>query len=242
MKTLIVDDNVSDQLIAQAFLEKEGIVVVCVTNGFDALDLLTEEGASFSLLVVDLQMPQISGLELIKRIRRIANFKTTPILVMSARHEVKDVKLAIEYGANDYAVKPLDGLLFAQKVRKLARNIDTNLIEYTFDKESEESHCKIEYASKIVSISEIGLVIETSIPLEMDDTTALHSSILAEVGFVESPLLKVTKIKALGQNMYRIHLGFVGLTEKYARLIRTFCRKRWALEKENKELEDVKTA
>lgn len=232
---LIVDDNPSDQLIAKTFLENEGMIVKVMNNGIDALNFLNEEEVLPHLLIIDLQMPQMPGLELIKRIRRIEKFQKTPVLIMSARQEVKDVKLAIELGASDYSIKPIDGLVFSKKVKKLTENIDDNWAEYKLTAEDENFGCRIQQMAKLLSISETGITITSSTKLDPGETTSFEAEVFEEIGLEMTPVTKVSTCTE-SQGVYTIKLNFVGLPEKQAKLIRQYCRKKWAQGRQNQDL------
>ena len=122
---LVVEDNPSDLMISSAMVESMGLVPITATNGIEALDQLGEY--EFQLFIVDLQMPKMGGIDLIKRIKKIEEVKTVPIIVTSARKESKDVKGAVLAGAQDYLVKPLDKQVFAEKLKKNYRQYGRGL-------------------------------------------------------------------------------------------------------------------
>jgi CheY-like chemotaxis protein len=104
-KILIVEDN-ADSLDMLAFLlEKKGFVVICAENGKEALDLLAVERPM--LIITDISMPVMDGVEMIKRLREIPELKAIPVLVISAFRSgiVRD---AMQAGANAATAKPLE--------------------------------------------------------------------------------------------------------------------------------------
>jgi two-component system response regulator PhoP len=103
MRFLIVEDHVgmADQL-AKGFAER-GYNAKLVGNGEDGL--FEAQEIDYTLAVVDLGLPGISGLELIKRLRKSGN--STPIIVLTARDDVESIVQAMEAGADDYLKKPV---------------------------------------------------------------------------------------------------------------------------------------
>ncbi len=103
---LIVDDNPSDMAVAKHCVEKLGMNAVSASGGFEALELLDQY--HFDIYIVDLQMPKMSGIDLLKRIKPIAEKSKGSMLVMSGRSRPTDIEQAIRVGAKDYVVKPID--------------------------------------------------------------------------------------------------------------------------------------
>ncbi len=114
-RVLIVDDNPSDRKIVKLVAEKNGFLATEVDEGFKALEALNEQ--KFSLFIVDLQMPRMPGLQLVRRLRGQPEYKTTPILIMSGRNRPVDVQSAVQSGATDYIVKPMDILVLEEKIK-----------------------------------------------------------------------------------------------------------------------------
>ena len=91
---LVVDDNPSDQKMAKLLIEKEGFIAILASDAHEAIDKLDE--VDFKLFVIDIQMPKISGLDLLKRLKRMNSYKDIPALIMSGRNSPEDVKRAIQ--------------------------------------------------------------------------------------------------------------------------------------------------
>jgi two-component system response regulator AtoC len=104
MKVLVVDDEKHIRDSLKRFMKLEGIEVVCAENGLSGKRLLEEE--VFAACVVDLKMPGISGLELLRWIRNEG--LRTPVIMISAYGEINDAVGAMKSGAQDYIVKPFD--------------------------------------------------------------------------------------------------------------------------------------
>jgi len=102
LKILVVDDDKNMRTSIKRLLEIEGIDVECAENGLSAQRLL--ENSVFSAAVVDLKMPGLNGLELLKWIKDEG--LRIPVVMVSAYGEIDDAVNALKYGASDYIVKP----------------------------------------------------------------------------------------------------------------------------------------
>ncbi|MBO1926764.1 response regulator transcription factor [Thiomicrorhabdus sp. 6S2-11] len=105
MKFLIVDDNFDIQLTISSYLEFKGIEVDSAYTADEALHLL--ESNLFDLIIMDIMMPRLSGIEATRRIRQQLKIQT-PILFLTARDALGDKTQAFEAGGDDYLVKPFE--------------------------------------------------------------------------------------------------------------------------------------
>lgn len=122
-KILVVDDEGTSRLLARRVLEKRGYTVVEAGHGVEALDRLRREGP-VSLVVADLHMPEMDGLELLWEIRGAADLAEIPVIVLTVEtDEVLEAKL-IEEGADDYVCKPLDSRRFVARVGATIRRAE----------------------------------------------------------------------------------------------------------------------
>ena len=116
---VVEDDDTIRETVGEA-LRSEGYDVLTSSDGASALNLvLTESSSPFQLIVLDLMMPGLGGLDFCRELRRINN--TTPILVVSARDTETDRVLGLELGADDYLVKPFGLRELVARCRALLR-------------------------------------------------------------------------------------------------------------------------
>ncbi len=102
---LIVDDSTAMRSLLVATLESLGnIRIVQATNGFEALRILPRE--EVDLVLTDINMPDINGLELLSFLRNNQVYEVLPVIVISTEGSHKDIEKAISLGANEYLVKP----------------------------------------------------------------------------------------------------------------------------------------
>jgi len=101
-RILIVEDEQKISRVLQLELEYEGYETGVSSNGKDALEQLEQE--QWDLVLLDIMIPELSGLEVLRRVRRGEN--QTPIILLTARDEVHDKVSGLDLGANDYITKP----------------------------------------------------------------------------------------------------------------------------------------
>jgi DNA-binding response OmpR family regulator len=120
-KILVVEDESELANIIAEHLRSEGHLVVLESNGSKALERAGLE--AFDLLILDLMLPGLDGLEVARRLRRSsgATTATVPILMLTARAEETDRVLGFEVGADDYIVKPFSLREFLARVRAMLR-------------------------------------------------------------------------------------------------------------------------
>jgi DNA-binding response OmpR family regulator len=115
-RILLVDDEQSLQTLLSYPLRKDGYEVVQATDGREALARFGEQ--SFDLVVLDVMMPKLDGLEVCKRMRARS---TVPIIMLTAKAEEIDKVLGLELGADDYITKPFSMREFRSRVRAALR-------------------------------------------------------------------------------------------------------------------------
>jgi CheY-like chemotaxis protein len=114
---LLVDDDPDVRRLVKKILEKAGYSVVAVENGLSALGELNEH--PYDLLLSDANMPQYSGFDLVKAIRRLPKHRELSIAMLTGRRDKDDIQKAVELGVNDYIVKPVDPEVLIGKIQKL---------------------------------------------------------------------------------------------------------------------------
>ncbi|KPA17438.1 membrane protein containing ATP-binding region, ATPase-like protein [Candidatus Magnetomorum sp. HK-1] len=106
LHVLLVEDNYFNQRVALEILESECISVDVANNGFEAIDSLSN--GKYHLILMDVQMPKMDGFEASRRIRKMPEFESIPIIAMTAHALKGDRELCIEAGMNDYLTKPIN--------------------------------------------------------------------------------------------------------------------------------------
>src|SRR5690606_21913417 len=103
-RVLLVEDNELNQEVALEFLQALGLVVDIAENGAVALAKLQQSG--YDLVLMDMQMPVMDGLEATREIRRRPGLQTLPVVAMTANAMVSDRQRCLDAGMNDHIAKP----------------------------------------------------------------------------------------------------------------------------------------
>ncbi len=106
-RILIVDDEPINLQVLSNLLSLESYSVVKALSGFEALELF-ERGEEFDLVMLDVMMPRLSGLEVCRILREKYSLYDIPVLILTAKNQPQDILLGFTYGANDYLTKPFD--------------------------------------------------------------------------------------------------------------------------------------
>ncbi len=117
MKVLLLEDDVALSDIVGEHLKDRGFDVTLAYTGDEALDFLVDE--KYDLALLDINTPNMSGLEVLRTIREYKN--NTPIIVVTAYQDTKHLKEAFENGGDDYIKKPFDLEELDQRINKICR-------------------------------------------------------------------------------------------------------------------------
>src|SRR2546423_2019633 len=121
-RILLVDDEQSIQTLLSYPLRKDGYEVVRASDGREALARFSEQ--SFDLVVLDLMLPQVDGLEVCRRLRARS---AVPIIMLTAKSEEIDKVVGLELGADDYITKPFSMREFRSRVKAALRRAEMTL-------------------------------------------------------------------------------------------------------------------
>jgi len=116
-RILVTEDSATMRSLLVATIEASGdYEVVEAASGFEALRLLPRERVD--LIITDINMPDINGLELINYVRKSETYRNTPLFIISTEGREKDVEKGLTLGANEYLVKPIDPARLQELIRK----------------------------------------------------------------------------------------------------------------------------
>lgn len=125
-RILLVEDNPKDEALTRRALQKHNFqaAVVVARDGAEALDYLlgsdgTPAGALPQLVLLDLKLPKIDGLEVLRRIRANETTRLLPVVILTSSTEERDILEGYRLGTNSYVRKPVDFVAFTEAVRQL---------------------------------------------------------------------------------------------------------------------------
>lgn len=154
MKVLLLEDDVALSDLLNEHLEDKGFEVTLCTNGQEALENLVDKKFDFALL--DINTPNITGIEVLKRVR--TEYKNNiPIIILTAYQDTKHLKESFENGVDDYIKKPFDLEELDQRILKLCRQFlieQDNKIKIDENLYFEPSTCKIFKDNQIINLAQ----------------------------------------------------------------------------------------
>lgn len=218
-RILIVDDDPDILKMAEKILTHAGHAVRVAENALKAIDLLASN--NFDVMVSDANMPMYSGFELVQTVRANPRYEKMAVAMLTGLRERKDVEKALRAGVDDYIIKPLDPLLLIQKVSSLLNGrqpVEKPEIKLAHD--SVAARGQIQCAIQIESISELGVVIRTQMPLKVGQAVDLQGDFFDSLGD-KAPPLKVLSVELTDKpDWQRVQLVFLGAPESLLQKIR----------------------
>src|SRR5690349_16308614 len=133
-RILIVDDDPGQRSLLDSFLRGQGFVTVLASSGQQALEILRSE--QFSLMISDVRMPGLSGLETLRRARQ--QHAVLPVLLVTAYADIREAVGAMRDGALNYLAKPIDLDELAATVRQVTGLTRTGQLKFSFDRQLAE--------------------------------------------------------------------------------------------------------
>ncbi|MEW6304916.1 MAG: adenylate/guanylate cyclase domain-containing protein [Verrucomicrobiota bacterium] len=113
-RLLVVDDDPMNQAVLRDLLSKEGLDVATANHGYDALDQLAS--GRFDLVLLDLDMPEMDGYELLRQMKSDAALRNVPVIIISGMNDLEAVLRGIQMGAVDHLPKPFNALLLRTRI------------------------------------------------------------------------------------------------------------------------------
>ena len=120
MKIMIVDDCMTTRKLLGIYLKAKGFEVVFAENGLDALEKLAT--SKVNMIITDLNMPYMDGIELIKNLRADSNCEHIPVLMVTTEADPEEREKAITAGANGYIIKPVTADMITQNIKDILKD------------------------------------------------------------------------------------------------------------------------
>ncbi|MDA0672796.1 MAG: response regulator [Cyanobacteria bacterium] len=118
---VLVEDNPDDEFLARRALQRANIAnqILVARNGQEALDLLFSLDPLPSVVLLDLKLPKVDGLEVLRQLRGHPRTRRLPVVILTSSNEERDIVDSYDQGANSYVRKPVDFEQFSEAVRQL---------------------------------------------------------------------------------------------------------------------------
>lgn len=121
MKVLIVDDDPIIRKLLGHYLDVSGYDILYASNGLEALDTLVRN--EVNLVLTDLNMPYMDGIELVKHMREDERLRKIPVLMVTTESDKKTMEVALKTGVNGYLIKPVTSEAVTKEARRLLKEI-----------------------------------------------------------------------------------------------------------------------
>jgi len=116
-KALVVDDSRAMRMLLSKTLREAGFEVVQAANGRDALAAMDREGTAISLVLLDWNIPELSGIEVLETLRSRSEFDATRMVMVTTETEIEQMARALSSGADEYVMKPFTREALRDKLR-----------------------------------------------------------------------------------------------------------------------------
>jgi len=126
---LLVEDEKSIITLIKYNLEKEGFKVFCAETGEEALKIIKEK--TLDVVILDWMLPDVSGIEVCRQIKKDKKLKNVPVLILTAKGEPDDKIKGLEVGADDYVTKPFNNKELLLRIKSLIKRSKPSLLEET---------------------------------------------------------------------------------------------------------------
>ncbi|MFZ3230385.1 MAG: response regulator [Pseudobdellovibrio sp.] len=217
---LVLDDNKNDLLMAKFVIKRMGYNPILIENPKEILEKLKNN--QISLIILDYDMPEMTGLEVLKNIKRAKIYNHIPVVMLTGNSEGNTVKSTVIVGAKDYIIKPLDPEIFESKISKIMNEKNstekTKWIEYQLLKNNTE--IKIFNFCTIASIGELSLTFHTNQDYPVGFTFFSDSTLFEELE-IKNPALKVETSEKT-EFGFAVQCLMLGLSEAELKKIRLY--------------------
>jgi len=121
MKILVVDDCATTRKLLTLYLKSKGYEVVTAENGLDGLEKVGKEAVN--LVLSDLNMPYMDGLEFVKSLRANPDTAELPVVMVTTEADPEEKEKAMKAGANGYMIKPVTAEMVAENIKKIMKEL-----------------------------------------------------------------------------------------------------------------------
>lgn len=115
---LVIEDDSEIAFLLEFMLQREGFTVVSAADGRAAEQLIASLTATPALVLLDIMLPYVDGVQLLRQIRGKPEWNEVPVLMLTAKSMEQDIVRALEIGANDYIVKPFQPAELMARIRR----------------------------------------------------------------------------------------------------------------------------
>ena len=226
-RILLIDDDYDILRIGGRLLLDLNHDVVTFDNGTEALEYLQKY--SFDIVITDANMPHMSGFDVVKRIKSNPNWRHISVALLTARNSREDVEKGLMMGVDDYMVKPIDPLMFIDKVKAmLEKNSPREWPEITLGSDELDAKAYIQNDIILERVSELGVVISSPIKFNEGDIIKIGGTLFTGMR-LDVPHLKIVSVRPsqTQQNYWTMKTIYLGAKDNFLQKIRSWMNKRF---------------
>ena len=116
-RALVIDDSRAMRMILSKTLAESGFEVMQADNGREALEIMDREGPAIGLVLLDWNMPEVTGIEVVEQLRSQKTYNTVRLVMVTTETEIEQMARALEAGADEYVMKPFTRDAVEDKLR-----------------------------------------------------------------------------------------------------------------------------
>lgn len=213
-RLLIVDDDPEFVDLVKAYLQDTSHEVLSAKDPYEANEVL--DTFRVDLALVDINLPYENGFEFAKNLKNRIRHKFLPICFITSRNQKHDIDRAIELKVDGYIMKPIQKKEFIEKIESIMkRAAPAERISLDIDKFSNLHKAELTYTinCRLISISELGVVIETDKRVDQDALAQVKSYLFTLIG-IEPPQFKIIKQTTAPTKGYTSVLQFNRLSQE----------------------------
>jgi len=213
MNFLVVDDDPAILKLVQGLLQLDNHQVTLSESALHAIQLIAQ--GSFDILLTDATMPQHSGFDLVRSLKKREIGQNLTIAMLTGRSEKSDIEQALELGVQDYIIKPIEPQLFLDKVNKLIERHKRKSGEATFEAPAPKAiAAELQHTVEVVQITDLGVRIRTPHPLTKGLQVHITITELKKAGISQSRFKVIFNSYDNSQNICELLLLDMGTRER----------------------------
>lgn len=218
---LVIEDNESDTAIMKFLLNQFGYQADFVSNAYDANDKLDQY--SYKLILLDWHLPKMSGIDYLRQLKVNPNRKQIPVIMISGKNEVTDIKRALKEGIADYIVKPIDPMILNNKISLIFGKQDTwevTKVPSSFNKKQGV----LKENLTLTAISEVEIEFSSQAQLITNSIYNLNFDVLNELLIFDLKAKVISSNELTNSSLYLHKAKLLGLKEDALTKIRLLCK------------------
>jgi len=210
-RILLAEDNLVNQQVAVSLLKKRGHQVSAVTDGKQAVEAARRD--RYDLVLMDIQMPEMDGLEATREIRRFADAETLPVVALTAHAFAEEKERARDVGMNDFLTKPFKPAELYEMVERWARVESSSAPpgerDENMDRTQDREHpVDLEGFRTLMREAGVEDIVETTVAIYMDEAPKIFAGIEAAVTAGDAEAIRRTahSLKSASGNIRAMRL------------------------------------